>query len=707
MTERFIGNNLDAWCEHFALSVLKDHLVELGAVTVADLLFIYEDADLLAQIREVSVKPLIFKRFENARHLTDVFGVSVIPEADSVSSDSSSATTTATSASSTDAVPLSVFSSGELIKLTNEENQLVLKVDKLQNHLERAHSIKNEYDVMIGGGKSRTLDEIRCNITRLQSLLDDYKRRYESSTKAREIEKAIQNKIKGISTVLANVDKLATLDLLILLDCTASMIPYMTKVKNDINGFVDNICGSMPNMKIRLCFVGYRDHDHNEKRFAIEPFTTDINKFKAKIAGEEAIGGTDVPEDVHGGLKVALDQKWELTNRILFHIGDAPCHGNKYHPGMSHDNFPDGHPSDQSIESLLRQFQSKNIVYYFGRLNSSTDTMIKEFNKAIGSEYIQSVNIDANTLMKKVTASVSATIKASISGTHTITSSGGRTTSGISDAIEVTLSKVEPVWDTLGDSSVSVFKMRFPTSLDALVAADDDLDVVEDFPDNAIFKIATNPFDKGAQRAAYKAREYNKNNNKDFPRIINPASFDSSVIKTSLSRSTDSSSREFYEKNLSSQRCAIMFAVEFSEQARAKGIPTIKYVDAAFGQIQNAPGRPYFFREGLVNGEFEKYNSNTGFVEEMPSAIGKVDHSAVQAFSHWTYERSGHQIMVTDCQGAYDAANKQFVLTDPAIQCKNVLRFDKTNMSEKGFDRFFQTHKCNECCKKLGLPVHV
>lgn len=179
MTERFIGNNLDAWCEHFALSVLKDQLVELGAETVADLLFIYEDADLLAQIREASVKPLIFKRFENARQLTDVFGVSVILEADPVSSDSSNAATTATSASSTAAVPLSVFSSGEFIKLTNEENQLVLKVDKLQNHLERAHSIKNEYDVMIGGGKSRTLDEIRCNITRLQSLLDDYKRRYE------------------------------------------------------------------------------------------------------------------------------------------------------------------------------------------------------------------------------------------------------------------------------------------------------------------------------------------------------------------------------------------------------------------------------------------------------------------------------------------------------------------------------------------------
>ena len=341
-------------------------------------------------------------------------------------------------------------------------------------------------------------------------------------------------------------------------------------------------------------------------------------------------------------------------------------------------------------------------MYYFGRLNSTTDIMIREFNKAVGSEYIKSVNIDANTLMKTVTSSVSATIKASISGTTTLTSSSGTTTGGISDAAEVRLSKDEPSWDTLGDSNVSLFKMRYPASIDALVAADGDLDVVEDYPAPAIFKIATNPFDKGSQRAAYKAREY-----KDFPRIVNPANYDSSVIKTSLSRSTDCSSRDFYEKNLAAQRCAIMFANEFSKLAKAKGIPTVRYVDATIGQIMNAPGRPYFFREGLVAGEFEKYNSNVGYVEEIPSMKGKVDHSAVQAFSHWTYERSGHEMLVNDCQGAYDAAKKEFILTDPAIQCKNVLRFDKTNMSEKGFERFFQTHKCNDCCKKLGLPVHV
>ena len=106
MSERFTGNDLDAWLEHFSLTALKSKIIELGAETVQDLLFIYEDAELLMQMKEASPKPLIFKRFENARQLTDTFGVTVIPEAKPVSPDSSAATT----GSSTAEAPTTVIS---------------------------------------------------------------------------------------------------------------------------------------------------------------------------------------------------------------------------------------------------------------------------------------------------------------------------------------------------------------------------------------------------------------------------------------------------------------------------------------------------------------------------------------------------------------------------------------------------------------------
>ena len=64
--------------------------------------------------------------------------------------------------------------------------------------------------------------------------------------------------------------------------------------------------------------------------------------------------------------------------------------------------------------------------------------------------------------------------------------------------------------------------------------------------------------------------------------------------------------------------------------------------------------------------------------------------------------------MVVDLQGVIhtDAeGHKSIVLTDPAIHCKDSLRFGKTNFGEKGMKAFFDRHDCNEICRKLGLVV--
>jgi hypothetical protein len=63
--------------------------------------------------------------------------------------------------------------------------------------------------------------------------------------------------------------------------------------------------------------------------------------------------------------------------------------------------------------------------------------------------------------------------------------------------------------------------------------------------------------------------------------------------------------------------------------------------------------------------------------------------------------------MIVDCQGCYDASKKTFVLTDPAVHCLTYLRFGGTNFGERGFNRFFKTHVCNEFCLTLGLKKPV
>ena len=80
-----------------------------------------------------------------------------------------------------------------------------------------------------------------------------------------------------------------------------------------------------------------------------------------------------------------------------------------------------------------------------------------------------------------------------------------------------------------------------------------------------------------------------------------------------------------------------------------------------------------------------------------------MDHSAVQAYSHWTHHVTDGKIMVVDCQGAFDAGSRTFNLTDPAVHCTDMTRFDRTNLGGEGMRRFFSTHKCNDHCRTLGI----
>lgn len=65
--------------------------------------------------------------------------------------------------------------------------------------------------------------------------------------------------------------------------------------------------------------------------------------------------------------------------------------------------------------------------------------------------------------------------------------------------------------------------------------------------------------------------------------------------------------------------------------------------------------RPLFHVEHFIDGEYIKYNSNSGFVDD--SICRKTPH----AFSHFTFERSGHELIVVDVQGVGD------LYTDPQI----------------------------------------
>ena len=122
--------------------------------------------------------------------------------------------------------------------------------------------------------------------------------------------------------------------------------------------------------------------------------------------------------------------------------------------------------------------------------------------------------------------------------------------------------------------------------------------------------------------------------------------------------------------------------------------------------------------ERFLKGRFTKYNSNNGYVKQAVDGVhntrtielvsGKARlEEFLQAFSHWVYVQSEHQMVICDLQGVLDEEGRhpEFVLTDPAIcTSKKTSRFGKTDMKLAGIRRFCSSHRCGIVCRGLGLP---
>lgn len=65
--------------------------------------------------------------------------------------------------------------------------------------------------------------------------------------------------------------------------------------------------------------------------------------------------GLDVPEDIAGGLKHAIELNWSSPIRLCILIADAPCHGTMYH--SCRDNYPKGCPNGLDPSKLLYTLQ--------------------------------------------------------------------------------------------------------------------------------------------------------------------------------------------------------------------------------------------------------------------------------------------------------------------------------------------------------------
>lgn len=152
---------------------------------------------------------------------------------------------------------------------------------------------------------------------------------------------------------------------------------------------------------------------------------------------------------------------------------------------------------------------------------------------------------------------------------------------------------------------------------------------------------------------------------------------------------------EFFETDFLAADKAIELALQWNKMCEEG-----KEILITRGDVMDI-GYHRYMVEPLIR-YFTKFTSNTGWIADDEGWKGL----AMEAFTHYTYHRSGGQLIVCDLQGRYryDRFNSnrcRFELTDVAI-CSRTRRYGPTDLGEKGIDTFFANHTCNRFCQYNG-----
>jgi len=142
-------------------------------------------------------------------------------------------------------------------------------------------------------------------------------------------------------------------------------------------------------------------------------------------------------------------------------------------------------------------------------------------------------------------------------------------------------------------------------------------------------RIEAKPFAEGAMRTAHRLFDM-------------AASGPDGLFVVKFSKDPKESPQRFFD-DVEMQMEARMWAQKFNERGPPKAVD---FIAAYVLELVDRPGKPLCALEKFIPGNYVKWNNNWDWSDEL--------RNTPQAFSHFTWQASGHRLLVCDLQGVGD-----------------------------------------------------
>ena len=279
--------------------------------------------------------------------------------------------------------------------------------------------------------------------------------------------------------------------------------------------------------------------------------------------------------------------------RILFHIGDAPCHGKRFHSEEAGDDFPDGDPRGLNITNLLKEIVTKNIFYYFAEINNSTVKMIEEFDNELLALNGKRINVLKLSSIDGLSDMVTKSIVTSISESKSMSlhSTRGKT---MKDT-KVDASPVNWSQSAMKKYKAKLYLAKYVGDLEQIK---DPLSIRFDEKNVEIW-MAAKPFAKGGMRFAYAG-------------YLSDGILKKSVMKESIFKDIESNTMKSHKELIENQVLASYLVKNFFDLIKIE--KSVRFIDVSL--IHLVDEGKYYSIEDFISGSFVKWTNNAGFVDE-------------------------------------------------------------------------------------------